>query len=121
MAPTYRAGDLLLIDPNMETPIRVGEIVTYTAGKKTITHRVVAIEGNMLVTQGDSNPQPDAWNTPITHVEGRPFLSLPWLGYVFYILKTPLGWVALVLIPTVIILADEMMKIYAALRQAATR
>jgi len=121
MAPTYRTGDLLLIDTNTNTPARLGEIVTYTVDNTTITHRVVGIEGDRLVTQGDNNPGVDAWKTPMAAVEGRPFIHIPKVGYLLLFLRSPLGWMVLVLVFISWVFVNELRKITAGLHQTQTR
>ncbi len=121
MVPTYRTGDLLLIDTDTSTPPRLGEIVTYTVDNTTITHRVVGFEGDLLVTQGDNSATVDAWKPPISAIEGRPFFHLPKVGYLLLFLKSPLGWMVLVLVFMGWVLLNELRKITAGLRQTQPR
>ena len=53
MAPTLKTNDYILI---MKTDnYKVGDIVTYKTGDKTITHRIIEINGDKITTEGDSN------------------------------------------------------------------
>lgn len=121
MAPTYRSGDLLLIDTDTNFPARLGEVVTFTLGNETFTHRIVGVEGNFLVTQGDNNPAADAWMTPFSAVEGRPFVHIPKLGYLLLFLKSPIGWMVLLLAFITWVFVHELRKVTANLRQPQTR
>lgn len=116
MAPQIRAGDVIFLDPE-PGPIQPGEIITYAVGKKTITHRVVAIEENLLVTKGDNNQDVDPWKTPLDAVIGRPVLCIPKVGYALVFLRSPWGWLVLVFLPTVWVVVDELKNIRAALRK----
>jgi len=121
MAPTYRTGDLLLIDTDTNFPARLGEVITFTVNGETVTHRIVGIEGNFLVTQGDNNAEADAWLTPFTAVEGRPFVHVPKVGYLLLFLKSPIGWMVLVLFFISWVFMHELRKVTANLRQPQTR
>lgn len=53
MEPTFSEGTLLIIKEAKET--KVGEIVVYQADEELIVHRVVSVEGDIIVTKGDAN------------------------------------------------------------------
>jgi len=50
MAPSLRAGDLVFLRPTGKV-INPGTVVTYDFQGKLITHRVVEVVGDMLVTK----------------------------------------------------------------------
>ncbi len=115
MAPTLRAGDVLWIRPISE-PITPGQIVSYNEQGKLITHRVVAMEGDTLITKGDNNREIDPWRVPIEDVIGSPVLRIPYLGYLIVFIQKPVGWLVLVILPAGWIIFDEIKKIIATLR-----
>ncbi len=53
MEPTFSEGTLLIIKAARET--KTGEIVVYQAEDELIVHRVVSVEGDIIVTKGDAN------------------------------------------------------------------
>ena len=60
MVPTLRDGDQVTIIPADPDKLQPGELVTYVdAGSQIITHRVVRVEGTMLITRGDNRDQDD--------------------------------------------------------------
>lgn len=70
---------------------KVGDIITYNRkdlGKsETITHRIIKIDGDTLVTKGDANKEEDPEIT-FSDVRGRLVFSVPYLGIVITFLKT---------------------------------
>lgn len=58
MEPTVPVGSLILIHEQDE--YEVGDIVTYAIGDRTpITHRIIAVQGDVIETQGDANNSKD--------------------------------------------------------------
>ena len=88
MYPTLKRGDLVLIQGvDKAADLEVGDIVAFQSENATglVIHRIVAIDGATIVTQGDANENEDA---PITfeQVIGRALTlrsrlaKLPYLG-----------------------------------------
>ena len=91
MSPQIPTGSLLLIRPTSFENIQEGDVVTYRLadGQTLVTHRVVekdAGRGN-LTTKGDANETVDLVKVPASRVEGKVVLSVPSLGYFFYLLR----------------------------------
>lgn len=115
MAPTLRAGDVLWIRP-ISGPITPDRIISYNEQGKLITHRVVAIEGDALITKGDNNQEVDPWRVSTADVIGSPVLRVPYLGYLIVLLRKPVGWLVLIILPAGWIIFDEIRKIITTLR-----
>lgn len=115
MVPTLRAGDVLWIRP-ISGAITPGQIVSYNEQGKLITHRVVAIEGDTLITKGDNNREVDPWRVSTEDVIGSPVLRIPYLGYLIFFIKKPVGWLVFIILPAGWIIIDEINKIIATLR-----
>ncbi len=64
MQDTLKIGDLILV--KKESPIRENDIITYQEKNIYITHRVVEISDENIITKGDSNNVEDA---PITKTQ----------------------------------------------------
>lgn len=88
MEPALSVDDLVLI--HRQKSYVVGDIIVYQTGSELIIHRIVAIEGDELTTQGDANNTPDA---PITlsNVKGKMIGHIPGIGMFIRGLKTPAG------------------------------
>lgn len=88
MEDTLSIDDLVLVHRQKE--YEVGDIVVYQSDGELIIHRVIEMEGDKLVTQGDANHVPDA---PIrfSAVKGKMIGYIPGIGAVVRRLKTPVG------------------------------
>lgn len=117
MEPTIHTGSVVVIKP--VSSYQVGDIITFGKNTKTelpTTHRisaVKAIEGNMVYkTKGDANNSEDTTETPQKEILGKTLFSIPWLGYVVDFVKKPMGLMIVIVIPAVIIVYDQLQKIF---------
>ncbi len=110
MAPSLRVGDALLIRSGA-TSFHEGDIVTFQREGQFVTHRVVEVESAHLVTRGDANNAADPWTVPISAVEGLYVLQLPFLGYLVWFSRQPIGWLALVVLPAAALVIGEMISV----------
>lgn len=103
MKPAIQMGDVVVTRSvaSMDD-IEIGSIISFTQGDDLITHRVTSIEGSTIQTQGD-NSEPDPWVVPFSAVQGRFLFRVPYLGYVSDFVRSPAGWVALVIVPATIL------------------
>ena len=69
-------------------------MVVYQDGKMAVTHRIVSISGNEVITRGDVNNTEDE---PITleQIKGEVMLAIPYVGYVVNVIKTPIGTICI--------------------------
>ena len=84
MEPRLTPGDVVVSRPVDPSRLRLGQVVLYDdpdqPGELRL-HRIHAVRaGNMLITKGDANPQPDS--TPISRsvVHGVAFIRVPYVG-----------------------------------------
>jgi len=115
MVPTLQIGDLVIIHAVPFSSIHVGQVIIYqqptSAGTcpnpygLTIVHRVVGINSQGLVTQGDdrkTNPLPDEpyeWPyVTASCVKGVVFLAIPYLGLISMYITYPWNYVLVGLI-----------------------
>ncbi len=88
MLPVFSRGSMVVVQ-QVRNPmdINIGDIIQYEADKKTITHRVVAIDtaeddsgDRIFTTKGDNNPSRDP---PVaqSHIIGIIRSSVPFIGY----------------------------------------
>ncbi len=115
MEPQIHTGSLIFIKPASE--YNVGDIVTKTTEEKdtTITHRIIEkeiIDGQaMFATKGDANNVADNEKVPQEKMVGKVFLNTPYLGYAVNFAKTKQGLILIIIIPAVIIIFEELVKI----------
>ncbi len=82
MAPTFNAGDLILITKPPHK-IERGMIICFQIKGEIVAHRVMAInEDGSYKTKGDANDIPDDWgNYKIKKIAGVYHFRIPYLGY----------------------------------------
>lgn len=110
MAPALQAGSIVIT--RSAPAYSPGEIITFTSGNSQITHRIVAIEGENFITKGDANEEPDSTPVKKSQIIGKSILSLPYLGYLADFVRTPRGFVMLVVIPAAIIVYEELKSLF---------
>lgn len=122
MVPNINVLDVIITtrvsDPSK---IKVGDVITfnstdYRSSGVTVTHRVKKVEKTsdgkyLFTTKGDANNTEDATRQPFSSIYGKVLLRLPKLGYIQYILSTVLGWLLLIIVPTVLIIGADIIKI----------
>lgn len=86
MEPTFSRGTLLLVKE--ADSIETGDIVVYQSGQSLVVHRVRALDGDLIITQGDANNTPDE---PFSRdqVKGKVIAWIPYAGTLAEILRTP--------------------------------
>ena len=58
MEPTFEVGDLIIVTQSDD--YEVGDIVVFQDGRSLVVHRIVEIDGEQIITQGDANNTSDA-------------------------------------------------------------
>jgi len=96
MSPAIPLGAVVDITSVKPQDLRVGDVVTLKSPGGTVyTHRIVRIvtlpDGLYIETQGDAVGKPDAPLQPVSEVSGRVTYSLPFLGFLLYMLTIPTG------------------------------
>jgi len=88
MEPEFSVGDLLVITES--EAYAVGDVVVYQDGRMAITHRIVAITEDEIITRGDANNVDD---DPITlaHIKGKVRFAVPLVGHLINAIKSPIG------------------------------
>lgn len=89
--------------------LQVGDVITYRrpgadADEAMVTHRIVSIDHDDIVTQGDAAAQPDPWVLrPSRSTLPRVAFTVPWIGWASLWLAHPSGW--LLLVAAIVVLA----------------
>ena len=86
MEPKLHVNDILLIQEVDE--YKIGDIITYRYEDEYVTHRVISVEGDQIVTKGDANNTTDE---PISKdiVVGK---MLKRLDIITYLNNNPIVW-----------------------------
>jgi len=116
MKPAVNMGDMIVTGPTngpLNGEIEPGAIVTYEHGKELITHRVMSVDGDNLVTKGDAAEEPDPWSVTLSNVKGIYMFKIPYVGYVLNFIRSKLGWFLVIILPAVLLvglLVKEIVK-----------
>ena len=105
MKPAIHMGDMVITGPS-DNPfgknISPGNIITYNRNGQLVTHRLLEINGEELVTKGDAVEDPDPWQVTVSDVQGVYLFRLPSLGYASTFIRTRTGWLVAVLAPAAV-------------------
>ena len=101
--------------------LKVGDVITFRSSNPTninmtVTHRIKAItkdsDGNACyVTKGDANPIEDEVCAKYKNVIGKVIIRIPGVGHIQRFLASGIGWMLFILIPALIIIGKDIMKI----------
>ena len=102
MEPVFHVNDMIIYQAHDRSDYTVGDIVVYVRDKGTdqeilITHRIIGMTEDKLVTKGDANSISDkaiSWDQLV----GRVVFVVPGIGKAVEFLRTPLGIVFSVLL-----------------------
>lgn len=88
MEPTLAINDMIVVHETGR--YEAGDIVVYQSERTLIVHRIIAKDGDIVVTQGDANQVADA-PIQIDDIKGKVIAHIPVVGMAVNALKHPLG------------------------------
>ena len=94
MEPTFSKDDLIIV--KKKDSFDIGDVVVYQSNDSLVVHRVVSMDGDMVVTKGDANNIEDA-SFDKGAIKGVVIGCIPSLGVVVNAIKTPAGTVVVLL------------------------
>jgi signal peptidase len=122
MEPAIHRGSVVIVFPTNE--YKIGEIITFGQISKTktpTTHRIFDMKVDAgvpsYITKGDANNGPDQKIVTPKEIIGKVLFSVPFAGYVVTAARKPWGFIAIIIIPALIIIYDEIKKIIVELRK----
>jgi signal peptidase len=92
MEPELNVDDLVLIHETKD--ITTGDIIVYEKNGELIIHRVIYVDQNTVITQGDANNVADD-PFDISQVKGKLVGYIPGVGAIIRLIKMPVGTFAL--------------------------
>ena len=95
MTPELKVGDYILIGESDK--YKKGDIITYKSKSSYITHRIVYINNNKIITKGDRNNTNDEFITK-KDVVGKLVLKLRGVIFISYLLSIPYTWIIIFMI-----------------------
>jgi signal peptidase len=116
MEPALPVGSVVFTKSSPE--YQKGDIITFDVDGKLITHRIADIEDDKFQTKGDANEEADIGSITEEQIVGKSFINVPYVGYLADFVRTPRGFVMLVVIPAAIIIYEEIKAILRELKNA---
>ena len=122
MLPSIQIKDIVVTKKVAEEELEIGDIITFISpdprlGGISVTHRIIdkyydeSSGSYSYRTQGDNNNIADSALVPNNNILGKVILKIPKLGYLQDILSSKGGLIIVVLIPCLVILSYDIMKL----------
>lgn len=114
MEPTITANDIVAVMPATTQPA-VGDIITFhypseNDEKVVLIHRVIKVVKEGYITKGDANEVPDGVVAP-EDVTGVMVFKIPFIGVLLHLARTPIGYLTVVIFPSIILIIHEIREI----------
>ena len=94
MEPEIRTGSICLIDTGYRyEALKVGDVIAFTNGRISVTHRIHEIRDGLIQTKGDANASPDHYFIGEGNYLGKQIWSIPYAGYAVSWLQTKRGMI----------------------------
>lgn len=122
-SPQLEAGDVIFVYDTPASAIEEGDVITFRSGEGPLTtHRVVGVahaDGDIVFqTKGDANEEADAGTVHSERVVGTVRFYLPWIGRVVAFAGTRNGLIALVILPSALLILSEIVNIGTIIRSS---
>jgi len=108
MKPAINMGDGIVTGPlggPFNGEVKPGTVVTYERGKHLVTHRVLSIDGDTLIAKGDAVEDPDPRLVSASDIAGVYLFKVPYVGYLANFTGTKLGWLLVIIVPAMLLVA----------------
>ena len=121
MEPTIKTGSIVLVVSQKQ--YKENDVVTFLIDpnaklkdiKSTATHRIIKViekDKNInYTTKGDANKSADPNTINQAQVLGKVMITIPFVGWFIAFTKTQIGFIALIIIPSTLIIYSELMNI----------
>jgi signal peptidase len=72
MKPVFQRGDMFIVQSIFLTP-EIGDIITFNVTDKNfdVSHRVITIKNDLIITKGDNNPRKDDYKTKQKNIKAK--------------------------------------------------
>lgn len=94
MEPELSVNDFVLVKAS--SSYKTGDVVVYQDGSILVIHRIVFMDGDEVITQGDANNMADK-PVSISDIKGKAVVHIPLVGGVIRFLQTPAGFILLII------------------------
>lgn len=94
MEPEIMTGSICLIDTGYRyDELEVGDVIAFTNGRISVTHRIHEIRDGLIQTKGDANESPDHYFIGEGNYLGKYVWSVSYIGYAITWLQTRRGMI----------------------------
>jgi len=121
MEPEIKSGEMIIGEHIAPENLKVGDIVTYEGAVgdvkgKIITHKIIAIKDDTIITKGVANDTPDP---PIhsSQILSKYVATIPLAGDLFSAINSKYGFIFLIATPLVVLIANEISIIVKAVKE----
>jgi len=126
MQPAIKMGSVVVAKPADE--YKIGDVITFglaTKNKSSFTHRIYDIKvvagEPRYITKGDANKTSDKREIRSGEIIGKVLFDIPYLGYAVKAARKPFGFLLIIVVPAVIIIYDELRKIFKEIRKTKNK
>lgn len=119
MEPFFSPGDIIFVQDVDVEKLEVGTIITFHASEgseRLYTHRIIEVvtDGGAVryVTKGDANEDPDPSMVKPAMIVGAYDFQMPYYGHLLQLFRSKAGFLILVIVPGVLIVGSELVKLY---------
>ncbi|MDR1628915.1 MAG: signal peptidase I [Oscillospiraceae bacterium] len=127
MRAQFAVGDIV-VSKNVQNgeSLQPGDIITFTSidpanSGAVVTHKIRSVTEykgeKAYVTYGTTTGSDDEYPVPASKVMGVYSFTLPRMGYFFEFLKTPMGYVVVILVPFLLILLMNGIRFFKLVKQ----
>ena len=95
MEPELSTGDLLLLV--RQDAYYAEDVVVYQDKNMAVTHRIISISEEGVITKGDANNTTDSPISP-AQIKGKVVIAIPLIGYLVNVIKSPMGTLTTVIL-----------------------
>lgn len=89
MEPNISVGSVCFVNQNIPmSEIRQGDIISFSSGNSTVTHRVAEVHKDRLITKGDANNTKDGTEVTADNYNGKIIFWVPQVGYTVNFFRT---------------------------------
>lgn len=123
MQDTFAVGDIIVSRRAAPDAVQAGDIITFRSSDpaslgQVVSHKVRAVNPDgSFTTYGTTTGDDDAYPAQPQDLLGKYAFRLPKLGYFFQYLKTPLGYITVILIPFLAVIGLQLLRFWYAWRR----
>ena len=111
MEPAIPVGSIVVIKPVDPENLKERDIICFKVSESTVTHRIVNVTDEGFTTKGDANEDPDTWIVKRESVIGKVVFTILYIGFISGFVRTPLGFILLIIIPATLLIIGEIRNI----------